>query len=234
MGFIKERTEPGGDRLRIDGKRTLVAEEDSQARVRGILAQVKAMHEKASFFKVLDVARRIAGVGSLGLERYVILVEGRGKMAGHFLLDLKVQPGFSLKPYLPLGQPPWPSEAARVVGVQSQGQAIAPAFVTPVVYGGMSYVLRELMPTSDSLILENWNGKISHLEVVLASMGRLVAWSHLRSASWQGAAILDEWIDFGHQQAWRPALLDYARSYAKQVEKDWQEFTKAYGRGEFH
>ncbi len=237
LDFIKERTEPGGGRLRIDGKRTLVADGDSQAKVRAILAEVEKVHEKvpekANFFKVLDVARRIAGVGSLGLERYTILVDGRGKTDGHFLLDLKVQPGSSLKPYLHLPQPSWPHEAARVVAVQSRGQAIASAFAVPVAYGGTSYVLRELMPTSDSLTLQSWNGKLSRLEVVLASMGRLVAWSHLRSASWQGAAGLDEWMDFGHQQSWQPPLLNYAKSYARQVKKDWQEFSSAYASGEF-
>jgi uncharacterized protein (DUF2252 family) len=233
LRLIEERTEPGGERLRIDGKRTLVADAESQAKVRAILTEVEAVHDKANFFQVLDVARRIAGVGSLGLERYTILVDGRGKTEGHFLLDLKVQPGSSLKPYLHLPQPPWPHEAERVVAVQSRGQAIAPAFAAPVAYAGKSYVLRELMPTSDSLTLQNWNGKLPRLEIVLASMGRLVAWSHLRSASWQGAALLDEWIDFGRHDSWRPPLLDYAKNYAKQVKADWQEFGEAYKNGEF-
>jgi uncharacterized protein (DUF2252 family) len=177
------------------------------------------------------VARRIAGVGSLGLERYTVLVDGRGKTDGHFLLDLKVQPGSSLVPYLPQPQPPWSNEAERVVAVQSRAQAVAPAFVTAVAYEGKSYVLRELMPSSDSLQLKEWNGKLSRLELVLASMGRLVAWSHLRSASWQGAASLDEWIAFGHTSAWRQPMLDYAKSYAIQVKQDWQEFSEAYQSG---
>jgi uncharacterized protein (DUF2252 family) len=41
---------------------------------------------------MIDVARRIAGTGSLGLERYCILINGRGTPAGHFLLDLKFAP----------------------------------------------------------------------------------------------------------------------------------------------
>jgi uncharacterized protein (DUF2252 family) len=229
--LIASRTEPGGKRLLLDGEHALAADEGSQAKVRAILAQVEQVHEQADFFHVHDVARRIAGVGSLGLERYTILVDGRGKADGHFLLDLKVQPGSSLTPYLPLPQPPWPNEAERVVAVQSRGRAVAPAFATAVAYEGQSYVLRELMPSSDSLQLKDWNGKLSRLELVLASMGRLVAWSHLRSASWQGAASLDEWIAFGHASAWRQPMLDYAKSYAIQVKQDWQEFSEAYQSG---
>ncbi len=229
--LIESRTEPGGKHLRLDGEHALVADEASQAKVRTILAQVEKVHEQADFFHVHDVARRIAGVGSLGLERYTILVDGRGKTDGHFLLDLKVQPGSSLTPYLPHPQPPWSNEAERVVAAQSRAQAVAPAFATAVAHNGQSYVLRELMPSSDSLQLKEWNGKLSRLELVLASMGRLVAWSHLRSASWQGAAGLDEWIAFGHTSAWRQALLDYARGYSIQVKRDWQAFSEAYQSG---
>jgi len=229
--LIESRTEPGGERLRIDGEHTLAADGESQAKVRAILAQVEEVQQQAEFFHVHDVACRIAGVGSLGLERYTILVDGRGKTDGHFLLDLKVQPGSSLTPYLPLPQPAWPNEAERVVAVQSRGQAVAPAFVAAVAYEGKSYVLRELMPSADSLDLDHWNGKLARLEIVLASMGRLVAWSHLRSASWQGAASLDEWIAFGNTSAWRQPLLDYARSYAIRVKEDWQAFSDAYQSG---
>lgn len=231
--LIESRTEPGGERLRIDGKRTLAADRDSQAKVRLILTLVEEVHEQANFFKVLDVARRIAGVGSLGLERYSILVDGRGGTKGHFLMDLKVQPGSCLQPHLTLPQPPWPNEAERVVAVQSRGEAIAPAYIAPVAYGGTSYVLRELMPTSDSLSLPSWNGKLARLEIVLASMGRLVAWSHMRSSGWQGSAILDAWIEFGQHTSWRQPLLDYGKRYAKQVKRDWQEFCEAYRGGEF-
>lgn len=233
QSLIEARTEPGGKRLRIDGQHTLAADRDSQAKVRTILARVEEVHAQANFFQVLDVARRIAGVGSLGLERYSILVDGRGGTKGHFLMDLKVQPGSSLQPYLPLPQPSWPNEAERVVAVQGRGEAIAPAYMAPVVYGGTAYVLRELMPTSDSLSLQRWDGKLARLEIVLASMGRLVAWSHMRGSGWQGSAILDEWIAFGHSTPWRQAVLDYGRSYAQQVKRDWQEFCGAYRAGAF-
>jgi uncharacterized protein (DUF2252 family) len=81
-----------------------------------------------TFFKVLDIARRIAGTGSLGLERYVILVRGRGGPDGNFLLDLKYQLPSSLAPFVHIKQPLWTCEAQRVASIQRRAQAIPRRF----------------------------------------------------------------------------------------------------------
>ena len=57
------------------------------------------------FFHPLDAARRIAGTGSLGIARYVILVEGHGSPNLNYLLDLKAAIPSSLQPYLKHKQP---------------------------------------------------------------------------------------------------------------------------------
>lgn len=44
-------------------------------------------------------------VNDLGLERYSILVDGKGRTEVHFLLDLKVQKGSSRKPFSRLPSP---------------------------------------------------------------------------------------------------------------------------------
>jgi uncharacterized protein (DUF2252 family) len=230
--FIATRTEHGGKSLRIDGKRTLEADDKNKDKVKSLLDRFAQTKQPPHFFNILSIARRIAGIGSLGLERYVILVEGKGGADGHYLLDLKYQPDSSLRPHVPLPQPVWESEANRVVALQTRGQAIAPAFLAPVIYEGKAYVLRELMPTTDSLCLAGREDKPSRLEKVLNAMGKLVAWSHLRGSGRQGSAIADEWIQFAQRDDWRNPLLDYARVYALQVRKDWKEFTVAYGHGE--
>ncbi|MBA5690756.1 DUF2252 family protein, partial [Rugamonas apoptosis] len=91
-----------------------------------------------------DVARRIAGTGSLGVERYVVLLRGRGGTDGNFLLDIKHAPGSALMPYLPCAQPTWDSEAQRIVDIQRRVQAITPAFLAAMPFDGQSYVLKEL------------------------------------------------------------------------------------------
>lgn len=230
VALLDSRTEiqNGKRRLRLDGKKALPAAAVDRKKVVDFMATYAGTQSHPEFFKVLDVARRIAGTGSLGSERYVILVRGRGSLDGNFLLDLKYAPPSALAPHATLPQPAWSSEAERVTTVQRQVQAISPAFLSPVQIGARSYVLKELLPSQDRIILTNWNGKPRRLEGVIQTMAEVVAWAHLRASGRRGAAIADEWVAFGAAAAvWRAPLLDYAQGYARQVVEDWQEFKQA-------
>jgi len=145
---------------------------------------------------MIDVARRIAGTGSLGLERYTILVNGRGTPSGHFLLDLKFAPVSALARYVRTKQPRWDNEAVRVVAVQRRMQAIAPALLQATTVGSRAYVLRELMPTQDKLDLDAWDGRMTGLDLLARDLGFVVAWSELCSAGRDGSATIDELISF--------------------------------------
>lgn len=222
----------GKRKLRLDGKKALPVDAESRKKVVDFMAEFAATQSHPEFFKVIDVARRIAGTGSLGIERYVILVRGRGGVDGNFLLDLKHEPASALAPYTHLLQPNWASEAERVVSVQLRVQAAPPAFLSALSIGDRSYVLKELLPSQDRLALEHWNGKLRRLEGVMQTMGQVVAWAHLRSGGRQGSANTDEWIAFGESaSSWRTSLLAYAQTYAQKVIKDWQEFATEYKSG---
>jgi len=226
--FMDSRTrfQHGKRILRQEDKALPAADADYQ-KVILFMADFAASQPNPKFFKVIDVARRIAGIGSLGIERYVILVEGTGSSAGNYLLDLKYEPGSALTPYLTLPQPEWGTEAERVVSIQHRVQAISPAFLNAVRIGDRSYVMRELLPNSDRLHLELWNGKMRRLEKVMHAMGNVMAWGHLRSGGQQGSAIADEWIAFAARSDWRSPLLEYADGYARQVVIDWHEFCES-------
>ena len=229
--FLDGRTDiQGGKRkLRLDGKKALPVDAAGRKKVTDFMASYAETQSSPEFFKVLDVARRIAGTGSLGVERYVVLVRGRGGADGNFMLDLKHQPGSALAPYARLAQPLWRNEAARVVDVQHRVQAVSPAFLSAVTIGEQAYVLKELLPSQDRLALNLWNGKLRRLEGVMKAMGEIVAWAHLRSGGRQGSATADEWIAFGARAGtWRAPLLDYAQTYAQQVTSDWRDFSDSY------
>jgi len=233
--FLDSRTKlkNGKRMLRLDGKRALRAADADYQKVILFMAQFAAQQPNPEFFKVLDVARRIAGTGSLGTERYVILIEGTGSPAGSYLLDLKHEPGSALASYLKLPQPQWGSDAERVVSIQRRVQAISPAFLHAVEIGQRFYVIRELLPDSDRLQLELWNGKLRRLENVMHAMGKVVAWGHLRSGGRQGSAIADEWVSFADRNDWRGPLLEYADGYSRQVVIDWKDFCASPVIGEF-
>jgi uncharacterized protein (DUF2252 family) len=228
--FLNERTEQerGQRRLKIDSKKTLAVTKVERDKVKTLLEVWSTKQAEPDFFQLLDVARRIAGTGSLGVERYVLLVEGNGSPNKNYLLDLKLEPGSALQPYLKLPQPQWSNQAERVVAIQKRMQGTSPALISTLEDDGKSYVLRELQPIQDRVNLNQWNGKLRRLEKVMQTMGELIAWAQLRSSGRQGSAIADELINFGQDQNWRRELLDYAQKYSIQVETDYQSFWRGF------
>jgi uncharacterized protein (DUF2252 family) len=184
-------------------------------------------------FTVIDVARRIAGVGSLGIERYVILVEGKGSPNSNYLLDLKAVSGSSLQPYLMLPQPHWQSEAERVVTVQRWVQTVPPALLVPIALNDKSFVLRELQPTDDKINSSLLNGEVGRLEKLVKTLAKVTAWGQLRSAGHRGADAAYDFIDFASDTKWQKLLLEYAQYYTQVVKQDFAEFCQAYDVGVF-
>ncbi|MBD2080519.1 DUF2252 domain-containing protein [Leptolyngbya sp. FACHB-17] len=225
--FLDERTEVKGKQRSlklIEGKTTPVTEAERQ-KVTDAIAECAATQPNPEFYQVLDVMHRVAGTGSLGLDRYVILVEGNGSPNQNYLLDLKAARSSSLQPYTPYSQPNWKNEADRITAIQDRFQESPPALLTSLLIGNQPYVLRELQPTADRVNLESKDGKTKQLKKVIKTMAEVTAWGQMRSTGRQNSAIADDLIAFSQTaQEWHPNVIDYARSYAAQVEQDYQEF----------
>lgn len=231
--LLAERTTvtSGRRRLRIDGRRALAISRESKQAVIRALAHAHVSREAPNFYRVIDVARRIAGTGSLGLQRAVILVNGHGGPDGNVLLDLKEAAPSALAPTVRNRQPWWTSEADRVVSIQRRVQAVSPALLQPLRLGRRSYILRELQPSEDRLVLAHARDERERLEVAHRVMAEVVAWGQLRSSGHQGSATADEWIAFGHERSWTRPLFDFTRWYADVVRGYWKEFCDAYDDG---
>ncbi len=230
--FLNSRTHvrKGMRRITTDGKHALALLPEEKAQVMEFVEDYARGQARPKFFRPLDAARRIAGTGSLGIARYVILIEGRGGPDENFLLDLKQAIPSALSPYVVHKQPEWESEAHRVASIQRWAQAISPAFLSAVTFAGKSFLFKGLQPTQDRLMLEGWNGKLKRLEQVIRSMGEIVAWSHLRSGGRKGSAIADAWIAFGDRRDWQAPLIKLARKQAAKNASDWVKYSKAYDR----
>ena len=189
-------------------------------------------HYPRAFFRVLDVARRIAGTGSLGLQRYVVLIEGHGGPDSNFMLDVKEARTSALEPYVPIPQPIWPSEAARVVGIQHRAEAIQPSLLDFVTIQGKPYVLKELQPITDRLVIDKRTTEGS-LAGALTTMAQATAWSHLRSGGRDGSATADQWVAFSHDPRWMRAVLSHARKAKATTTRDFAEYARAYDAGAF-
>ncbi len=233
--FLDSRTRmiEGGRKLVVDGKHALAASKAERKHVTDVVEQWGSRQLNASFYRVLDVTKRIAGIGSLGVERYVVLVEGAGSPDQNYLLDLKAAAPSSLQPYLVSPQPRWNNDAERSVTIQRWQQGVPPALLAAVDLNRVWYVLRELQPVEDKVNVTMLNGKFASLEKLVKAMAKVVAWDQLRAAGRQGVANAYDLSRFAHTKQWEDELLTYARSYTKQVRQDFDEFRDAYDHGAF-
>jgi uncharacterized protein (DUF2252 family) len=245
LRHIKHRTRAmllDGRTERVDGKRrfqlnnghALPVPRKERQSITKLLAATPIWREDPSYFRILDIVRRIAGTGSLGLRRWAILVNGYGGSYGQVLLDLKEAAPSAMLPIPSVTQPKWTSEAERVVTIQKRFQAASPALLHAMKMGSDSYILRELQPVEDRLTLEQPpRHKALHYEDGLASMAEILAWDQLRSCGRQGSASADEMVEFGRSMARTQGVLDYAREYVTVVRRDWKEFSRAFDDGAF-
>lgn len=230
-GLLMKRTDRAGRKRRlricVDKGQALPVSAAQREKVMKFMRTFAAQQGDPAFYAAHDVARRIAGNGSLGVERYVVLIAGRGRPDGHVLLDLKQAQPSPVAAAAPWPQPAWPNEAERIVAIQRRVQAIAPACLHAVMIDDAAYVLRELQPTAARLRLELWGGKLRRLERVLVTMGQVVASEQLRGGGRQGSATADALIAFAERADWQEPLLAYAEEYSQRVEHDWREYRAA-------
>lgn len=233
--FLDTRTELAGHhrKLRIDNTHITPITEDERSEVTALMEKWRTIQPDPQFFKVLDVAHRIAGIGSLGVERYILLVEGKSSPDQNYLLDLKAETNSSLQPYLKLRQPQWNNQAERAATIQRWVQGIPPALLAAVKLGDNAYVLREMQPIEDKVNLQPLYGDFDQLEKLVKIIAKVVAWGQLRSGGHQGSAPAYNLQDFAQAPQWREALLKYAQSYAATVEEDYRAFCSAYDSGVF-
>jgi uncharacterized protein (DUF2252 family) len=231
LDLLEKRTElvNGERKLKIDPKRSLPIAVATRQNIADWIKDFAQKQADPEFFELLDVTQRIAGTGSLGLERYMLLVKGKGSPDRNYLLDLKRSVSSCLQPFAIWNQPQWQTEAERIVTTQTNMQAVPIAFLHAVEINHKSYVLRELQSTqspTDRLKLEKWDGKLTEVGDLMESLGQTVAWAQLRSSGKNGAVIADELIDFARLDKWSSELINYAEAYSQQVEMDWVEFSK--------
>lgn len=230
IDLIRERTLRKGQKIRliVDGKKTLAASPQDRARAESILGAYASTQPSPVFFEPLDIARRIAGNGSLGLERYVVLVRGNGSLEGQYLIDIKIANPSALAASLDGAQPRWRSDAERVVSVQHITQAISPALLGAVGVGKRSYLIKELQPTADRVNLSALRGKADGLSDVIRTIAEVTAWGHLRTCGRLEAASVETLAAFAAGADWRKRILENAQNAKDLVLQQWQSYSVEY------
>lgn len=186
--------------------------------------------QSPSHFQVLDVAIRVAGTGSIGLDRYVFLVyDIENKKYALFDVKQAQASSLSLSPFLKIEQPEWEDQAQRIQCIQTLMQYETPAELSRLDFDGQAYIVKALQPEQDKIDFKQCVDKPKRFTDACYNMARLLAYAQLRSAGRKGSSNADELINFAQQaELWKTQLLKYTYNYAQQVEQDYQSFCKSY------
>jgi uncharacterized protein (DUF2252 family) len=179
-------------------------------------------------YEVMDVVFRVAGLGSLGLKRYLFLLKSTNLKEKYLLMDMKQSRHSSLKPFVTITQPGWKNESERIISIQERMQNIAPFLLSNTSFNGDTFVIQELQPTKDSINLKRIKDQYRDIYQVVSDMAMLTASAQLRSSGRQNSAAADELILFGKNESWQEEVMDYAMKYADLVREDYHAFHASY------
>lgn len=193
--FLDEFTEKiKGDRRIIRDPEKRPAVDDAEAK--RVHKAVEAFGEqigKAAAFQVQDVCGRIAGIGSLGVPRYLVLVKGEGTNDRCRLLDVKAVLPSAVAASGPSPQPAWKDEADRVIGSQKRLQSRPPALLAPLVIDSQLYRIREMIPEENRAKIDRFQKKPEKLLNAVQTAARLTAWMHYRGSEPTVHGLLADW-----------------------------------------
>jgi uncharacterized protein (DUF2252 family) len=219
--------------LRIDGEKHMKLEKPLRLKLEKHLQKWILQNNDGPYhYRVRDVIFRVAGTGSLGVKRYLFLLQSTLQKKNYLFLDMKQATPSCLRPYIRIKQPEWKSDADRVVSVAERMQSKGAALVSSTLFEGDSYVLEEMQPTSDKINFQLIKDRYRDVYQVIDDMALLTASAQLRSSGRHGSAIADKMMEFGNKTSWQQPLLDYSAAYAKKVKQYYREFVNDYKKGQ--
>jgi uncharacterized protein (DUF2252 family) len=184
--------------------------------------------------KAIDAGFRIAGTGSIGVKRYILLLTHTGNLQKKLLIDVKQAMPPAPGAYVNIPQPGWQNEAARIITVQEMMEHVSPAFLSSFQHNEDWFVVKELQPTADKINLFQTVKQPGHMENYLADLGMLTASGQLRSSGRQGAVTADELYHFAADDKWINMVTEWSAFYAGQVKQDYAIYREAWQDGSFN
>ncbi|MFP2895988.1 DUF2252 domain-containing protein [Corallococcus sp. 4LFB] len=161
---------------------------------------------------------KVVGVGSVGLQAYVVLCEGNGG-EDPLVLQLKEAKSSVLEPYL--GPSEFHSAGERVVVGQRRMQAFSDLFLGWTEVEGMgAFYVRQLRDMKGALDAEKMDAPV--FQDYADACGATLARAHARTGD---AALIAGYL--GTNDHFDEAVAEFACAYADQVESDYGNFIDA-------
>ncbi|HEU4900038.1 MAG TPA: DUF2252 domain-containing protein, partial [Actinomycetota bacterium] len=174
-------------------------------------------------FQVVDVARKVVGVGSVGTRAFIVLLQGRDQDDPLFL-QVKEATRSVLEDHLPKSR--YRQHGQRVVQGQRMMQAASDIYLgwTKGADVNRHFYWRQLRDMKASADVE------AMALYGLTFYARICGWTLARAHARSGDPIaIAEYLDEDDQ--FDRSITDFARRYADQNEHDYQAFTKAIRSG---
>ena len=174
-------------------------------------------------YRIVDIAHKVVGVGSVGLQAYVALCEGSTSDDVLFL-QLK-QARRSVIAVYQHGESAWHRhQGQRVVEYQQALQTVSDPLLGWTTVGHTQFYVRQFRDMKGAIVVDGIDaGALADYSGIC---GYLLAKSHARTS---GASMIAGYIGGGGKLA--DALCRFARAYADQVEADHATLTRAVRNG---
>jgi uncharacterized protein (DUF2252 family) len=174
-------------------------------------------------YRIVDIAHKVVGVGSVGLRAYVALCEGSSPDDVVFL-QLK-QARRSVVARHQHGDRAWHRhQGQRVVEYQQALQTVSDPLLGWTTVGDYQYYVRQFRDMKGAIVIDGISpGALADYAAVC---GYLLAKSHARTS---GASMIAGYI--GSSDKLAEALSRFARGYADQVERDHAVLVEAVRQG---
>ncbi|HEX6876378.1 MAG TPA: DUF2252 domain-containing protein, partial [Nocardioidaceae bacterium] len=170
-------------------------------------------------FEIVDWARKVVGVGSVGTRAFVALLEGRDH-GDPLFLQIKEATSSVLEGPLPKSR--YQQAGARVVQGQRLMQATSDIFLgwSRGAEAGRSFYWRQLRDMKGSALVELMPPE------ALAFYGRLCGWTMARAHARSGDPVAIA-AYLGTDDAFDRSITNFSQRYAEQNERDFAAFTEA-------
>jgi uncharacterized protein (DUF2252 family) len=174
-------------------------------------------------FEIVDVARKVVGVGSVGTRAFIVLLQGRDARDPLFL-QVKEATASVLEEHL--GKSKYRQHGERVVQGQRMMQAASDIFLgwTKGADVRRHYYWRQLRDMKGSALVE------SMTPLGLGFYGRICGWTMARAHARSGDAVAIAEYLVG-SDAFDQSITDFSQAYADQNEQDYEEFLTAIRSG---